>query len=55
MTAEKDMIEMRSLLARMTIEQKLELLVAVNRRAWIQSRREPSLGTAADHPNPSCQ
>ena len=55
MTAEDDLKELRSLLARMTIEQKLGLLVAVKRESRIQARRGPLPGTAADHPMPSYQ
>jgi hypothetical protein len=55
MNREDDLDDLRDLLARMTIEQKLTLLVAVKREARAQSWRGPLPGTDADLPTPSCQ
>lgn len=55
MTAKDDLIELRRLLARMTIEQKLELLAAVKQEARSLAPLWPLPGTCADHPKPSCQ
>jgi hypothetical protein len=55
MISDGDLNDLRDLLARMTIEQKLALLVAVKREARNQSRRGPLPGSADDHRTPSYQ
>lgn len=55
MIGDDDLNDLRDLLARMTIEQKLALLVAVKREARNQARRGPLPGIDADHQTPSYQ
>lgn len=55
MIGESDLTELRALLPRMTIEQKLTLLAAVKREVRSQSPRAPSQETGGDLLTPSYQ